>query len=118
MVNKERFKTFFFGFLIILGCNSIDEISVVTPAVFSLGTAYPNPFNPTTNIDLDIASAGYVNVSVYNLMGQVVSTLVDGHMSEGVSTFRWDASDQVSGMYLVRAETSGAVSTQKLMLIK
>ena len=107
-----------FEIIDIMVVNSVDEISVVTPAVFSLGTAYPNPFNPTTNIDLDIASAGYVNVSVYNLMGQVVSTLVDGHMSEGVSTFRWDASDQVSGMYLVRAETSGAVSTQKLMLIK
>jgi flagellar hook assembly protein FlgD len=98
--------------------NGVDEIDVVTPAVFTLGNAYPNPFNPSTSISLDISDAGNVNVAVYNLMGQVVSTLTDGYMNAGIYTLTWDASDQVSGMYLVRAETAEQMSTQKLLLIK
>jgi hypothetical protein len=51
-------------------------------------------------------------------MGQAVATLTEGYMNAGSYTLTWDASDQVSGMYLVRAETAGVVSTQKLLLIK
>jgi hypothetical protein len=100
--------------------NSIQEIrvDVISPAIFSLSAAYPNPFNPSTNISLDVSAAGNVNVSVYNLMGQVVSSLTEGYMNNGSYTLTWDASDQVSGMYLVRAETAGVVSTQKILLIK
>ena len=99
--------------------NGSDEIDmVIAPAVFSLGAAFPNPFNPITNISMEIAIAGNVTVSVYNLMGQVVSLLTEGYMNAGSYTLTWDASDQVSGMYLVRAETAGVVSTQKLLLIK
>ena len=102
----------------IMVVNGSDEIDVVTPAIFTLGAAYPNPFNPSTSLTLDVSDAGNVNVSVYNLMGQIVSTLMGGYMNAGSYTLTWDASDQVSGMYLVRAETSGVVSTKKLLLIK
>ena len=88
------------------------------PDDFELSDAYPNPFNPSTSITLDVSDAGNVNVSVYNLMGQMVSTLTEGYMNAGTYTLNWNASDQVSGMYLVRAETAGVVSTQKLLLIK
>jgi len=102
----------------IMVVNGSDEIDVVTPAVFTLGAAYPNPFNPSTSIALDVSDAGNVNVAIYNLMGQTVSTLAEGFMNAGSYTLTWDASNQVSGMYLVRAETAGFVSTQKLLLIK
>jgi len=98
--------------------NGSDEIPVVTPAVFELGAAYPNPFNPTTNITLDVMDAGYVSIKVYNVLGQVSSVLSEGYMQPGNYAFTWDASEEVSGMYLVRAETAGYVSTQKLLLIK
>ena len=98
--------------------NGIDEIPVMTPAVFSLGSAYPNPFNPSTSILLEVADEGYVSVEVYNIMGQVVSTLTEGYMNRGDYTLTWDASNQVSGMYLVRAVAGGYVSTQKLLVIK
>jgi hypothetical protein len=107
-----------FEIIDIMVVNGSDKINVITPAVFTLGAAYPNPFNPITNISLDVSDAGNVNVSVYNLMGQIVSNLTEGYMNEGTYTLTWDASDQVSGMYMVRAETSGMVSMQKLMLIK
>ena len=102
----------------IMVVNGSDEIDVVTPAVFTLGAAYPNPFNPSTSIALDVSDAGNVNVAIYNLMGQSVSTLAEGFMNAGSYTLTWNASNQVSGMYLVRAETAGFVSTQKLLLIK
>ena len=102
----------------IMVVNGSDEIDVVTPAVFTLGAAYPNPFNPSTSIALDVSDAGNANVAIYNLMGQSVSTLAEGFMNAGSYTLTWDASNQVSGMYLVRAETAGFVSTQKLLLIK
>ena len=98
--------------------NGSDEITVVTPAVFTLGAAYPNPFNPSTSIMLEVADAGYVKIQVFNIMGQIASTLSEGYMYPGNYTLTWDASDQVTGMYLVRAETAGYVSTQKLLLIK
>ena len=108
--------------MVVNGSNEIDVVvvspAVVTPAVFTLGAAYPNPFNPSTSITLDVSDAGNVNVAIYNLMGQSVSTLAEGFMNAGSYTLTWNASNQVSGMYLVRAETAGFVSTQKLLLIK
>ena len=59
-----------------------------------------------------------MSIKIYNLNGQLISTLSEGYMNAASYTMTWDASQQVSGMYLVRAETAGFVSTQKLLLIK
>ena len=75
-------------------------------------TRLPNDYG------LNVSNAGNVDVSIYNLMGQIVSTLTEGYLNAGKYTFHWDASQQVSGMYLVRAETAGHVKSQKLALIK
>ena len=85
---------------------------------FNLGSAYPNPFNPTTTLSLTIPASGYVNVAIYNLVGQQIASLVDGNMDLGTYNLTWNAQNISSGMYLVRAEYAGNVSTQKLMLIK
>jgi hypothetical protein len=98
--------------------NSQDRINVGAPTEFSLSTAYPNPFNPTTSLELSVPMNGQVTVQVYNLMGQVVATLANGHMDASTYTLTWDASDVSSGMYIVKAEAAGTVSTQKLMLMK
>jgi hypothetical protein len=98
--------------------NSQDRVNVGTPTEFSLSTAYPNPFNPTTSLELSVPMNGQVTVQVYNLMGQVVATLANGHMDASTYTLTWDASDVSSGMYIVKAEAAGTVSTQKLMLMK
>jgi len=96
------------------------EASVAIEIVdFKLSPAYPNPFNPTTNLELAIPEAGYVSVKVYNLVGQEVATLVDGMMDANPSyTFQWNAGSLSSGVYLVRAEGAGQMATQKLMLLK
>jgi len=103
--------------------NSTSAINVnSTPSEFKFADAYPNPFNPVTNLTLDIPEAGHVSVQVYNVMGQVVETLENGYMeattTENPHFMKWDASNVSSGVYFVKAEAAGVVTTQKLMLLK
>jgi hypothetical protein len=107
-----------FDILDMIVANSSDRVNVTAPTAFSLSEAYPNPFNPTTSMTLAVPVAGNVSVQVYNIMGQVVATLISGHMDASTYNLTWDASDASSGMYFVKAETVGSVTTQKLVLMK
>jgi len=104
----------------IIVANSQYEVSVDLPLAtsFTLSEAYPNPFNPTTTMTLAMPISGEMQVEVYNLLGQVVSTLADGYMDAGTYKLTWDASDVSSGMYFIKAQAEGFTTTQKLMLIK
>ena len=102
----------------VIVANSNTLLSVVEPSSFELGAAYPNPFNPSTSLDLSMPSEGFVSIQAYNLVGQVVGTIAEGNMSAGTHSFTWDASDLSSGVYLVKAEYAGSIKTQKVMLLK
>ena len=93
-------------------------VPLSTPASFTLSAAYPNPFNPSTSLDMTMPSEGYVSIQAYNLVGQVVGTIAEGNMSAGTHSFAWDASDLSSGVYLIKAEYAGSVETQKVMMLK
>jgi flagellar hook assembly protein FlgD len=88
------------------------------PRKFEINNAYPNPFNPSTSINLHMPVMGYVNVAVYDLNGRVVETLLSGMQSEGNYNIIWNASGQSSGMYLIRAETEQQKAVQKVLLLK
>ena len=88
------------------------------PTSYGLSEAYPNPFNPVTSFEYTIEKDGMVNVAVYDVSGRMVAELEDGYRSAGTYPVTWDASNMSSGMYFVRAETTGKVTTQKLMLMK
>ena len=105
---------------VVVGTAGGQEIfaNVVEVMDFGLSAAYPNPFNPTTSMNLSVAEAGNVSVQVYNLVGQIVSTVVDGHMEVGSHSISWNASDLASGVYLVKAVSQDNVSVQKVMLVK
>jgi len=100
--------------------NSIKDIdaSISTPVMFSLSSAYPNPFNPTTSVELKLSKESYVSIEVYNLMGQSVATIAQGYMTANVYSFSWNASDVPSGIYFIRAEAGSNVEMQKVMLLK
>ena len=102
----------------VIVANSEGEMDVVKPSSFELSEAYPNPFNPSTSINLSVPEAGYVSVMVYNVMGRLVSTLADGHMNASDYSFTWDASAVPSGVYLITAAAENHTSTQKVMLLK
>ena len=95
-----------------------DISSFLAPEEFALSAAYPNPFNPTTSLDLSLDSSGSVSVKIYNVVGQVVATLASGHMNAGYHTLTWDASNMASGMYFVKVEAGSNVAVQKIMLMK
>ena len=101
-----------------LAANSNDYIDVINPDIISLGAAYPNPFNPTTSLQLQVGNAGHVTMNVYNVMGQVVETLVNNTMDAGNYNITWDATNFSSVMYVVKAETVNGMASQKVMLIK
>lgn len=96
------------------------EISFEFASAFEVKVVGPNPFNPSTSLNVIVDKSGYVSVKVYNLVGQQVATLADGYMDANSAgyTVHWNASNMASGVYLVRAESAGQVSTQKLMLLK
>ena len=88
------------------------------PDDFELSQAYPNPFNPTTTLSFAIPVDSEVSLSVYNLQGREVSTLIDGNMDAGYHSIVWDANSYASGVYFVKMVAGEFVNTQKLMLIK
>jgi hypothetical protein len=95
-----------------------ETIEIVTPVVFALEQNYPNPFNPTTAIEFSLPETGNVTLTVYNLLGQKVTELVNTKLESGSYTYQWDASNAVTGMYIYELRTDKFVSVKKMMLMK
>ncbi|MCD4827912.1 MAG: right-handed parallel beta-helix repeat-containing protein [Candidatus Cloacimonetes bacterium] len=95
-----------------------EEPSQQAPAfVFSLSSR-PNPFNPSTTINYSLPADGHVEVSIFNVRGQKVATLVDERLQAGEHAITWEAGGFASGIYLCRMQTAGSVITHKLLLLK
>ncbi len=92
------------------------------PLTFSLSQNYPNPFNPTTMINYQLPMTSEVDLSVYNILGQKVVTLVSQKQPAGKHQIEWDASGYASGVYFyrLRAESNAhnLMQTRKLVLLK
>ncbi len=90
----------------------------VIPQSFTLFQNYPNPFNPSTTIKFALPVAGNVKINVYNSLGQLVETLVDGEMQSGNHEVKFDASRLASGIYLYQLRVGEYNSVKKMILIK
>ncbi len=101
-----------------VSCESLSNEVVGTPNQFRLQQNYPNPFNPTTNIKYEIPEASTVSLTVYNMLGQRVATLVNDRKSAGFHEVNFDASKLASGSYIYRLQAGEKVLTQRMMLIK
>ena len=88
------------------------------PETFSLDSAYPNPFNPTTTLSFSIPVDSEVILSIYNLQGREVSSLIEGNMDAGYHSVVWNADSYSSGVYFVKMMTAEFTKTQKIMLMK
>lgn len=81
-------------------------------------SAYPNPFNPTTQIQFDVLRRSNVTIQVFDITGRLVETLVNGEQSAGTHRVSWNASRYASGIYLVRMSTDVGIATRKITLVK
>ena len=84
----------------------------------TLHPAYPNPFNPTTNLKISLQETADVKLSIYDINGRLVETLQEGSLSPGDYSFTFNGSNLASGTYFVHLRTGEAVSIQKMMLSK
>jgi len=96
---------------------------VAVPNDFILLQNYPNPFNPVTTIDYGLSTNSYVKLTIYNILGQRVKTLVDEEQTAGYKTVMWDGrndrGEQVSsGIYLYRIQAGSFTKTVKMSLLK
>lgn len=102
----------------------ISQNSNEIPAVYELYTNYPNPFNPSTSINFDLPSASKVKITIYDIQGAEVYTLVDQQLAAGKYSTDWNASSYGSGVYFYRieaVENEGArsfVKVKKMVLVK
>ncbi|MEP1306905.1 MAG: alpha-amylase family glycosyl hydrolase [Balneola sp.] len=89
-----------------------------TPAEFKLYNNYPNPFNPSTQIEFDVAKTGMVKLEVFDILGRKVATLVNGQKTAGTYSVTFDASSLSSGVYITRFIAGNNIQVQKMTLLK
>ncbi len=92
--------------------------AVELPGAFSLGEAYPNPFNPTTTIEFSLNRASVVDLAVYNLVGEKVATLASGMHQAGQHTTSFSGNGLASGVYFYVMNANGHTESRKVLLVK
>jgi hypothetical protein len=98
---------------------NLDEaVEISAPESYALSQNYPNPFNPTTKIKYSVPADGFVNISVYNVLGEKVTDIVNSIQKAGSYEVTFDASSIASGMYLYRMESGNFISVKKMMILK
>ena len=94
------------------------EVEVNGPLTFALEQNYPNPFNPSTNIKYSVPENGFVKLSIYNLVGEEVSVLVNGQVEAGFYEVTFNAANLPSGAYFYRLQAGNSVQIKKMTLLK
>jgi hypothetical protein len=102
---------------------AVDEVAEV-PKAYGLSQNYPNPFNPSTKISYDVPKTSQVKIVIYDVLGRVVATLVDGVQAASKYTVDWNASNVATGVYFYRMTAKSVdgsgdfTSVRKLLLMK
>ncbi len=100
------------------GSELTSEVSLLLPTEFAITRIYPNPFNPTTTIELALPNEQHVRVRIYNMLGQLVAEVLNENLTAGTHNLILDGSRNASGVYLARAESQGLTKIKKLLLLK
>ena len=95
------------------------QASDIVPTEIVVSAPYPNPFNPSVNLDVQLFNQEYIKASIYNLNGQLIETVYDGLMSQGNNQLTWHAGNNSSGIYFVNIEgQNGSIVNYKISLLK
>ncbi len=98
--------------------SSVNIVSSELPQRYTLGQNYPNPFNPTTTIRFSIPRRSFVTLTVFDVLGREVGTLISEELNAGVFSTQWDARQVASGIYLYRMQANEFVEIKKLLLLR
>ena len=107
-----------FAQLPITGASSVNDDMLPKPTRFELAQNYPNPFNPTTTIRYQLPISTTVKLSVFDMLGRELTTLVNARQPAGTYQVNFNASGLASGVYLYRLTTPEFTETKKMMLVK
>ena len=107
-----------FSNLLVSEVQSVTGSTAIIPTEYALHPAYPNPFNPVTNISYGLPMDTQVTLNIYNVEGRKINTLVQGLRQAGSHTIEWNAEGYPSGVYFVKLDAGEFTQTQKLMLVK
>lgn len=88
------------------------------PMEYALGQNYPNPFNPSTKIDYDLPSDGYISIKVYNVLGNEIKTLYEGNQKAGYHSVEFNGVNLPSGIYFYKMKTEKFLSVRKMLLLQ
>jgi len=104
-------------------CEQVSIIDETLPIAYNIYNAYPNPFNPKTTLRYDLPEDGLVNITVYDMLGNVVNNLVNTNQSSGYKSIQWDATNNQgepvsAGVYLYKIQAGEFVDTKKMVLLK
>jgi len=101
--------------------NSKKEIQL--PKIINLNQNHPNPFNPVTSLRYDLPEDGIVNITIYDMLGRIVKTLVNGSQTAGYKSIKWNATNDrnepvSAGIYLYTIQAGEFRQTKKMVLLK
>ena len=96
----------------------MDKTAITLPEKFELLGSYPNPFNPSTRIRFALPETEKVTLSVYDISGRMVATLIDGYREAGSHEAVFEAKGIASGLYIYRIEAGSNHASGKIMLLK
>ncbi len=101
---------------------STNEINQL-PHAFNLYNNYPNPFNPVTTLRYDLPEDALVNITIYDIMGRIVRTLINSQQNAGFKSIQWNATNDAgsplsAGLYLYKIQADNLVQTRKMVLLK
>ena len=110
--------------VIILG--DLEQLSIDLgnnlPSQYALHQNYPNPFNPTTTLRYDIPEDSHVSITIFDMLGNKVTNLVNDNQKSGFKSVKWNAindkGESVSAVYIYRIQAGGFSSTKKMILLK
>ncbi len=102
-----------------IAADGSEDAVVQLPAEYALGSAYPNPFNPSTSFTVALPESAELQVSVFNVQGRLVANIYNGEISAGEHSFTFDGHGLASGIYFIQAQVPNELnSMQKVTLMK
>jgi len=99
-------------------CKEVDVSLISTPEKYDVMQNYPNPFNPTTNITFAVPQKCNVKISIYNIMGQFIGTLINSEYDAGVHSVKFSGQNLSSGVYIYKIEAGSFSKTMRMTLLK